>query len=253
MKELVSILIPILNPQLTVLEELILRHSLEALKRYPVILFSYEGADLSKIEKNHDRLEILTFRPKYFENRQTLANLFLMEDFYNRFTWSDFILIHELNSWIVKDEIHYWCKQGYDYLHANPVLDNSVFKNGQVNDFSKILGLNEEQKKALGKGLDSDGLKLCHVQRMISTLSAKKKEAHRYREQNDFENKDSLFWELEANRLWPYLRKPTEIVQTRFSQNIEKRTELFPDNRDAWPTGITGVTTKNIDHLPFYK
>ena len=37
MKELVSILIPILNPELTVLEELILRHSLEALKRYPVI------------------------------------------------------------------------------------------------------------------------------------------------------------------------------------------------------------------------
>jgi hypothetical protein len=253
MKELVSVLIPILNPELTVLEEMVLRHCLEAVAKYPVILFTYEGADLSHIEMNHDRLEVLTFKRKYFESRETLSNLFLMEDFYNRFTWSTFILIHELNSWIIKDEIYYWCKQGYDYLHTNPVLDNSVFKNGKVNDFSRIIGLNEKQKKALGRSFKEDGLKLCHVQRMISTLSAKKKEAHQYRQHDHFENKDSLFWELEANRLWPYLRKPTEIVQSRFSQNISHKSELFPDNRDKWPTGITGVTTKNIDHLPFYR
>jgi hypothetical protein len=221
--------------------------------KYPVILFTYEGADLSHFEMNHDRLEVLTFKQKYFESRETLSNLFLMEDFYNRFTWSTFILIHELNSWIVKDEIYYWCKQGYDYLHTSPVLESPDVKNGLINDFFRILGLNEEQKKALGKSFQDDGLKLCHVQRMISTLSAKKKEAHQYRQYNNFENKDSLFWELEANRLWPYLRKPTEIVQSRFSQNISLEKEFFPDNRDKWPTGITGVTTKNIDHLPFYR
>jgi hypothetical protein len=253
MKELVSVLIPILNPELTVLEEMVLSHCLEALAKYPVILFTYEGADLSGIETNHERLEVLTFKPKYFESRDTLSNLLLMEDFYNRFTWSTFVLIHELNSWIVKDEIYYWCKQGYDYLHANPVTEISASKNGIFNDFSRILGLNDEQKKSAGKDFEDDGLKLCHVQRMISTLAAKKKESHLYRQRSDFENKDSLFWELEANRLWPHLRKPTEIVQSRFSQNIRYKKELFPGNRDAWPTAITGVTTKNIEHLPFFK
>lgn len=247
MKELVSVLIPIINPELSVLEEMVLRHTLEAVAKYPVILFTYDGADLSGIEINHHQLEVLKFKPKFFQSRQTLTNLFLMEDFYDRFSWNEYILIHELNSWIVKDEIHYWCKQGYDYLHTN------VDESSKVNDFSKLFGLKDDQKKVYAKGFDGDGLKLCHVQRMINTLAAKKKEAYVYREQENLDNRDSLFWDLEANRLWPYLRKPTEIVQSRFSQNISKEGISFPNHRDAWPTAVTGVNVKNIDHLPFYR
>jgi len=251
MKELVSVLIPILNADLTIHEEKVLRHSLEALSRYPIILFTYEGADLSAFESAHNRVEVLTFKSKYFESRQTLSNLFLMEDFYTRFTWSDFILIHELNSWIVKDEIYYWCKQGYDYLHANPIK-KSDSKNSIINDFSRIWGLNEIEKQEMGKSFENDGLKLCNVQRMIKTLSARKQEAHYYRQNENFENKDSLFWEIEANRFWPQLRKPTPIVQSRFSQNASNILG-YADNRDAWPTGICGIDMNNLDSLPFYK
>ncbi|MCF2444577.1 hypothetical protein L0657_11470 [Dyadobacter sp. CY345] len=251
MKELVSILIPILNADLTVHEETVLRHSLEALSKYPIILFTYEGADLSAFESEDKRVEVLTFKSKYFGSRQALSNLLLMEDFYTRFTWSDFVLIHELNSWIVKDEIHYWCKQGYDYLHANPI-ENTGSKNSIGNDFSRIWGLNENEKQELGKSFESDGLKLCNVQRMIKTLSARKKEAHEYRQNDKFENKDSLFWEIEANRFWPQLRKPTPIVQSRFSQNA-KNISGYTDNRDAWPTGICGIDMNNLNSLPFYK
>jgi len=252
MKELVSILIPILNPDLTPHEETVLKHTLKALHRYPVILITYEGADLSVIESDHERVEVLTFKAKYFESRQALSNLFLMEDFYQRFTWSDFVLIHELNSWIVKDEIHYWCKQGYDYLHANPVLDKNNFKDGSINELSRIWGLNKSEKEALGRSFENDGLKLCNVQRMIKTLSARKKEAHYYRQSDDFQNKDSLFWEIEANRFWPQLRKPTPIVQTRFSQNMVSVLG-YPDNRDAWPTGLCGIDMDSLDNLPYYK
>lgn len=251
MKELVSILIPVLNADLTIHEERVLRHSLEALSRYPIILFTYEGADLSAYISAHNRVEVLTFKSKYFESRQALSNLFLMEDFYGRFTWSDFVLIHELNSWIVKDEIHYWCKQGYDYLHANPI-EKSGAKNNMVDDFSRIWGLNEIQKQELGKSFANDGLKLCNVQRMIKTLSARKKEAHYYRQNDKFENKDSLFWEVEANRFWPQLRKPTPIVQSRFSQHAGSILG-YADHRDAWPTGICGIDMDNLDSLPFYK
>jgi len=251
MKELVSILIPILNADLTIHEEKVLRHSLKALSRYPVILFTYEGADLSAFESVEERVEVLTFKSKYFESRQALSNLLLMEDFYARFTWSDFVLIHELNSWIVKDEIHYWCKQGYDYLHANPVK-NPGSENSIVNDFSRIWGLDDVEKQAMAKTFDHDGLKLCNVERMIKTLSARKKEAHYYRQNDKFENKDSLFWEVEANRFWPQLRKPTPIVQSRFSQHASEVLG-YADHRDAWPTGICGIDMNNLDNLPFYK
>lgn len=253
MKELVSVLIPILNAELTLHEEKVLHHSLKALARYPVILFTYEGADLSAIKTDHERVEVLTFKSKYFQSREALSNLFLMEDFYTRFTWSDFVLIHELNSWIVKDEIHYWCKQGYDYLHANPVLDKSVFKSDSINDFSRILGLNEKEKISLGQSFDNNGLKLCNIQRMIKALSSRKKEAHYYRQLENLPNKDSVFWEIEANRFWPSLRKPTPIVQSRFSQNITHAYPGYADNRDAWPTGLSGIDLDSTDKLPYYK
>lgn len=252
MKELVSVLIPILNTDLTIHEKTVLNHCLEALSKYPVILFTYEGADLSVLKTDHERVEILTFKSKYFQSRETLSDLFLMEDFYTRFTWSDFILIHELNSWIVKDEIHYWCKQGYDYLHANPVIDKSVPEKSYFTDIARIWGLNESEKEAIGRTFENDGLKLCNVQRMIKTLSARKKEAHHYRNNVKFPNKDSVFWEIEANRFWPQLRKPTSIVQSRFSQNSID-VSGYTDNRDTWPTGISGINMDSLDSLPFYK
>ena len=51
-----------------------------------------------------------------------------MEEFYERFNWADYLLIHELNSWIVKDELKYWCNQGYDFLKAAPVFENEKAK-----------------------------------------------------------------------------------------------------------------------------
>ena len=106
MKELVSVIIPILEPDLSPTQERILHHSLEMLANYPIIFITFQTADLSIVREHQNEIDVVYFPKEYFQSRESLAKLYLMPDFYERFSWSSFLLIHELNSWVLKDELH---------------------------------------------------------------------------------------------------------------------------------------------------
>ncbi|NIJ53354.1 DUF5672 family protein [Dyadobacter arcticus] len=245
MKELVSVLIPILNPQINPTEEKMLHHCLATLYKYPLIFITFEGADLSIIKEHNEEIDVIYFPKKYFRSRDHLASLFLLEDFYERFNWCDFLLVHELNSWVIKDELYYWCKQGYDYIKAAPVFQSGK----QVNDdfLSRVTGLKEDEKRAFGQGYTDNGLYLCQIEHMTKTLKSKKKEAYQYRN-NDLIHADSVFWDIEANRFWPYLRKPTAIVRQHFAQNA-----INFNGAKSLPFALTGISRANIQYAPYFK
>ncbi len=248
MKDLVNVLIPILDTNLTPNQSKILSHCLSVLGQYPIIFISYEGADMAWVEEYKPNADIVSFPKEYFQSRQTLAKLFLMQDFYDRFSWTDFLLIHELNTWIVRDELHYWCKQGYDYLKAPPLTQNDP---KYPKSTALLLGLNAEQKGIVAEGFNENGLYLCHVQRMIKALQKKSKTAYQYRHNESIPNRDSVFWEVEANRLWPSLRKPTEPVRAYFSKSLINSTFTSEDKNKTIPFAYTGINSNNIDNLPF--
>lgn len=246
MKELVSVIVPILDPQINPTEERLLHHCLKTLEKYPVIFIAYEGADLSIVKEHNEDIDVIYFPKKYFQSRAALAGLLLMEDFYDRFSWCDFLLIHELNSWVVRDELYYWCKQGYDYLKAGPMEDDNIKRLGGI--ISRISGLKEDEKRLFGQAYANNGIYLCRIERMINTIKAKQKEVYQYRHSEDFSNADSVFWEMEANRFWPHLRKPTNIVRNHFAMdaaNINLNKTL--------PFALTGISKENIHHLPYFK
>ncbi|KAA6439730.1 hypothetical protein FEM33_11060 [Dyadobacter flavalbus] len=248
MKELVSVIIPILNPEINPTEEKLLHHCLETLTSYPLIFITYEGADLSIIKEHNENIDVVHFPRKYFSSRQHLASLLLMEDFYDRFNWSEFLLVHELNSWIVRDELYYWCKQGYDYLKAGPVYNDVI--SAKNNSISRFLGMNEAEKISFANGYENNGLYLCRIERMTKALKGKNREAHQYRNSENLPNADSVFWDIEANRFWPYLRKPTEIVRNHFAQNAV--TLENPETKNL-PFALTGISRSNIQQLPYFK
>ena len=248
MKELVSVLIPVLNPALTTFERKIIDHCLMALRKYSFIFVVSEKAEISELKEQYRNVDFVTFNEKHFKSRRSLAGLLLMEGFYERFSWSEFLLVHELNSWVVKDELHYWCKQGYDLLKAVPEIQSGFFE-----DLARFRGLGDAQKKLIDIRFNDNGLCLCHIERCVRTLKNKKKEAYNYRHHPDLINSDSLFWELEANRFLPNLRRPTKIVQTRFSKNISGQVPAANADREAWSFGLTGVSEGNIENLPFFR
>lgn len=243
-----SVLVPIRNPVLSSLEKKILDHCAVALRKYSLIFVVSEQAELSELKQRYQHADFITFNDKYFESRSTLASLFLMEGFYERFSWCEFLLIHELNSWVVKDELHYWCKQGYDFLKADLREEQGFF------DFvNRIRGLSDGRKQLMDSDFEGNGLSLCHIERFVKTLKRKKAEAYSYRHNSLFVHSDSLFWELEPNRFLPGLRRPTKIVQKRFSIKLSESTTTGNTDREAWPFGVTGVNARNIDDLPYFE
>lgn len=253
MKELVSVIIPVLDPDLSPTQERILHHCLEALHSYPIVFITFEKADLSIIKDHQKDIDVIYFPKEYFQSRQTLAKLFLMEDFYHQFSWANFLLIHELNSWIIKDELYHWCKQGYDYLKAGPVTQRQSSAEGFFNSITRIAGLNHTQKQVLGNSFQDNGLYLCLVERMITTLKSKQKTAYHYRHNDSLPNRDALFWEIEANRFWPNLRKPTKVVQNYFSRYADNQIVYHSELKDKLPFALTGVNSTNINDLPYFK
>ncbi|OJV20313.1 MAG: hypothetical protein BGO21_13195 [Dyadobacter sp. 50-39] len=245
MKELVTVIIPILEPQIDPTEEKLLHHALQVLSDYPIIFVAGEGADLSVVREHAENFDVVHFPRRYFESRQHLAQLLLMSDFYDRFNWCDFLLIHELNSWVVKDELHYWCKQGYDYIKAGPVLTGTDKAPGFL---KRISGLSEQEKRLFGAGYADNGLYLCRIERMTSTLKSKRSVAHQYRHNAGLPYSDSVFWELEANRFLPHLRKPTDIVRSHFAQFGVRY-----QNGTSLPFAFTGISRDNIHEIPYFK
>jgi len=252
MKELVSVIIPIPDPNLSPTQERLLHHSIEALGRYPIIFITYPNADLSIIKEHKEDIDVIYFPKEYFVSRQALSKLLLMEDFYDQFSWSSYLLVHELNSWVVKDELYYWCKQGYDYLKAAPVIETEHKKSDFAKSLTQISGLSVIQKQVLGNNFQDNGLYLCLIERMISTLKSKQKVAYQYRHQDEFSNSDSVFWEIEANRFWPSLRKPSPIVQSYFAQHIDNIYPATKSTNPKLPFAYTGVNNRNIEALPFF-
>jgi hypothetical protein len=246
-KELVCVLIPIMNPTLTPLEKKVIDHALQALRKYSFIFLVAEDSETTVLEEAYSQVDRIAFPAKYFESRATLGSLFLMEAFYERFSWAEFVLIHELNSWVVKDELHYWCKQGYDYLRAD-VQD----KGGKTGFINRLRGLTDAQKAEMDEDFNFNGLALCHVDRAFRALKGKKSVAYSYRHHPAWQNKDCLFWELEANRFLPTLRRPTRIVQNRFANNISSTLPVPSQDRERWPFGLTGVNSSNIEALPYF-
>jgi hypothetical protein len=245
MKELVTVVVPILNPQINPTEERMLHHCLETLAQYPFVFITYQGADLSIVREHHEEIDVIYFPKKYFQSRDHLSGLFLLEDFYERFNWCDYLLIHELNSWVIRDELHYWCKQGYDYLKAAPAFEEGRLVNDHF--LKRMAGLKDEEKRLFGQGYANNGLYLCRIEYMTNTLKRKKKEAYQYRHDDHLSHADSVFWELEANRFWPHLRKPTPVVRDHFALNA-----IGFNNKGPLPFALTGITRENIKRLPYF-
>ena len=51
----------------------------------------------------------------------------MSEAFYRRFQDSEYILIYQLDAYVFRDELDYWCAKGYDYIGA-PWLLRPVYK-----------------------------------------------------------------------------------------------------------------------------
>jgi hypothetical protein len=115
---LAIVVIPVYKPQLDYLEEISLKQCVAVLGRYPIAFVCPQSLDTSQYTAYAPTARLERFDDNYFKDIAGYNNLMLSKHFYSRFKKYEFMLIYQLDAFVFRDELEYWCKQGYDYIGA---------------------------------------------------------------------------------------------------------------------------------------
>ena len=142
---------------MTTWEEKSYRQCLKILGSHKIGIFTYKELDVSsydQIAKEYNiSIDYFCFNRSYFSSVRGYNQLMLTKDFYKRFTDYEYMLIYQLDAWVFRDELDYWCDQEYDYIGApvykylgngkyakeNPFVGNGGFSLRKVSYCMKVL------------------------------------------------------------------------------------------------------------------
>lgn len=121
------VVVPVYRPILNQEEYLAFVQCLKVLGEYTISIVcpcslnvNYYQSLSKEFRKN---ILINTFPDRYFYSVKGYNLLMLSYRFYKRFKSYSYMLIYQLDAWVFRDELDYWCDLGYDYIGA-PWFEN---------------------------------------------------------------------------------------------------------------------------------
>ena len=112
------IVTPIYKPSLSTNEEVVLRYSLERLRRHDVYFIAPHRLDISFYKKRFDGIRYIFFHDAYFESPHTYSQLLLTTEFYQKFITYSHMLIVQTDAIVLSDDIDRWATGQYDFIGA---------------------------------------------------------------------------------------------------------------------------------------
>ena len=132
----VAVVIPVYKECLDYYEMLSYKQALKILHRYDIVLITYKALQLSLYEnvasQNDVSLKVEYFDEHYFKKVESYNDLMKDIHLYKRFIHYKYILLYQLDAFVFRDELLYWCQQNYDYIGA-PWFDGFKDKTNQTN------------------------------------------------------------------------------------------------------------------------
>jgi hypothetical protein len=121
-KQKVCISIPIYKQIPDPVEESSLLQCLNILGNYPISFICPQHFDdsyyLPIFSHRASKFFRVDFSDFNFTSVDAYSALLLTNDFYQQYRDYEYLLIYQLDSWVFRDELAYWCAQGYDYVGA---------------------------------------------------------------------------------------------------------------------------------------
>lgn len=111
----VAVVIPVYKEELTELEKISLAQCRKVLGKYPLIFVAPEGKNFSYFAPGNGMVH---FPTQFFQSVQTYNRLMMSPGFYATFKDFEYILIYQLDAFVFRDELEYFCSLGYDYIGA---------------------------------------------------------------------------------------------------------------------------------------
>jgi len=112
------VVIPIHKPNPAQYELISFEQCFRILGNHPIYIVAPQDMDLSQYENVIPRLQVKNIDPFWLSSLLNYNKLKLSNYFYNLFPNYKYLLTYELDAFIFKDDLNFWCEKGYDYIGA---------------------------------------------------------------------------------------------------------------------------------------
>jgi hypothetical protein len=186
----ICIVIPIHSPSPSANELISLRQCHKVLGNYSITLVAPMGLDIDSYRAVIPACKVMFIDPTWQGSLIGYNKLKMSKYFYKLFSAYEFMLTYELDAFIFKDELAYWCMKGYDYIGA-PWFE----------------GFNKAGPDANLLGVGNSGFSLRRISSVRRAL-----DSVYYRNPQEYATG-------RRNRLKAYLKEPYRRLQNKIGEN----------------------------------
>ncbi len=123
--EKVVVVIPIHDENPSYLDLICFEQCFKILGSHPIKVLSPKGLKLDAYKKIIPVFETVFIHPIWQSSYVFYNRLKASKIFYHLFKSYEFILVHELDAFVFRDELLSWCEKGYDYIGA-PLFEGYI-------------------------------------------------------------------------------------------------------------------------------
>lgn len=206
------------------LELSFLENGIQLTKGFKQVLVAPEGLQIDATFGSLEQLEVKRFSKHYFEGIQGYNQLLLSRGFYSAFSLFDYILIHQADVFLFKDELSIWCEKNYDYIGApwfRPDKLNRGFLFNLLNRLKLAFKKNKVYANRHNK-VGNGGLSLRKVSTALKILDTVKPSLlKKYTQTVGPDFNEDIFWSLEALNVLPEYSIPEMMEALQFAIEFE--------------------------------
>ncbi|MFN2261298.1 MAG: DUF5672 family protein [Psychroflexus sp.] len=233
-----KIVVPIYKNHLTHNEKISFQNLSKFYNPDKLAIVCPEGLKLDKLV-NH--IQTIRFDKVYFKNIDGYNKLMKSIEFYENFEKYNYILIHQLDTYIFKDELERWCSENYDYIGAPWLKSNNPFS-------SLFQSKKKKSRKPTFLEVGNGGFSLRKTSTFINFLNNHKDIVDEYSEDPLYKIED-VFWSLIAPKYVDF-KKPDYLTAALFA--IDRKPKLgFKITKGKLPFGCHGFEKDKTK--PFWK
>ena len=222
------IIIPLYKEKLSPLEEISIGQCFKILSSYTIVAIKPKKLSLEFYKFSFD--EVVEFDNEYFSNPAGYNRLMLSSEFYKRFLDYKYMLIYQPDAFVFKDDLSYWCSQGYDYIGA-PWIRYTAYpdifkkiKNQTLRFLHTKFNIKQPNTDLptaiqLENRVGNGGLSLRNVEVFYNLCIRDKKMIDYYNSRPEHQFGEDVFFGLEANRKKKQLNIPHYTKAIYFSMN----------------------------------
>lgn len=222
----------------------------KVLGKHRICIVTHGGVDIKEYQNIASQYGVNInkecFDATFFASIAGYNLLMLDKSFYQRFSCYQYLLIYQLDAWVFRDELDYWCDMGYDYIGAPWIeekdegnivfagVGNGGFSLRRIQHFIDVLGYNgpvrDASQLALKPSLKNKLYEFLYSNGYQNTISYYKKDPTLY---------EDIFLSIFLSNTKLRAKMPDAKTAARFA--FEKRpsylyslTEQLPFGCHAW-------------------